>query len=156
MSNTPAASEVKAAAGGRLEFTCRRAGVSCSRLDEVTVMRHWFLRSAVIVAMVAVWRIAAANTITVNTTTAPWTAGDGRCGLLEAIYASQYRQARDACPAGNGADTIQLGAGTYPVPTALEVWSDNLTFRGPGMGSTVTVPPNPFGPSVPTGPQRAQ
>src|SRR5437868_5403918 len=65
------------------------------------------IAAAAVLAVLAAARPAAANTITVNTTTAPWTPGDGKCGLLEAVSASLLRQVRDACPAGSGTDTIQ-------------------------------------------------
>src|SRR6476659_7405656 len=38
---------------------------------------------------------------------------NGDCSLREAIQAANTDSAVDACPAGSGADTIQLLAGTY-------------------------------------------
>lgn len=38
---------------------------------------------------------------------------DGDCSLREAIQAANTDLAVDACPAGNGHDTIMLPAGTY-------------------------------------------
>lgn len=57
-------------------------------------------------------QIAHAATITVNTTTDENNT-DGDCSLREAIIAANTDTAVDACPAGSGADTIVLAAGTY-------------------------------------------
>ncbi len=62
---------------------------------------------------------AAATTITV-TTTADELNTNGNCSLREAIIAANTDTAVDACPAGNGGDTIILPAGTF-----------NLTRGGP-------------------------
>jgi CSLREA domain-containing protein len=65
----------------------------------------------------------AGTTITVNTTVDAAT--DGNCSLREAVQAANTDTAVDACPAGNGADTIDLPAGHYTlVQGPLEVTSD--------------------------------
>ena len=55
---------------------------------------------------------AQATNITV-TTTSDELNGDGDCSLREAIVAANTNAAVDACPAGTGADTITLPAGTF-------------------------------------------
>jgi len=55
---------------------------------------------------------AAGSTIAV-TTTSDATAADGQCSLREAIDAANGDVAVDTCAAGNGADTIDVPAGTY-------------------------------------------
>ena len=55
---------------------------------------------------------AALTSIGVNTAEDELNA-DGDCSLREAIRAANTDAAVDACPAGNGADTITLPAGTY-------------------------------------------
>src|SRR5262245_34500220 len=69
---------------------------------------------------------AAAATITV-TTTSDGAATDGNCTLREAVLAANSDAARDACPAGSGADTIVLSAGTY-----------NLTVTGANEDASLT------------------
>jgi CSLREA domain-containing protein len=63
------------------------------------------------ISVVAVRTVTAAA-ITVNTTDDELNA-DGDCSLREAIVAANTDTAVDACPAGSGADTINLPAGTY-------------------------------------------
>ena len=53
-----------------------------------------------------------ADTITVNTIEDELN-NDGDCSLREAVQAANSESAVDACPAGSGADTIDLPAGTY-------------------------------------------
>ena len=91
---------------------------------------------------------AAANTINV-TTTADELNSAGDCSLREAIRAANLDQRVDGCTAGNGADIINLPAGTYDFSTALigtgedEALTgdldirDDLTIIGAGMGSTI-------------------
>lgn len=88
--------------------------------------------------------IARAATISVNTTTDENNV-DGDCSLREAIIAANTDTAVDACPAGNGADTINLPAGTYLLTLAgfdtggllgdLNITAD-LTLIGSGAGTT--------------------
>jgi len=72
---------------------------------------------------------------------------DGDCSLREAIQAANTDAAVDACPAGSGADTITLPAGTYTlnIPGAgedanasgdLDITAD-LTINGAGAGATI-------------------
>ncbi|MBL8093191.1 MAG: CSLREA domain-containing protein, partial [Anaerolineales bacterium] len=58
-----------------------------------------------------------ATQITVTTTTDELNA-DGDCSLREAIVAANTNTAVDACPAGSGADTITLPAGTFTLSLA--------------------------------------
>ncbi len=85
---------------------------------------------------------ARANLISV-TTNLDSTAGDGLCSLREAVIAANTDAAVDACPAGNGADVIQLSAGTYVMGVTgagedaaatgdLDVTAD-LTIEGAGL-----------------------
>ena len=74
-------------------------------------------------------RPSAGTTITVNTT-ADDIATDGNCSLREALQAANTDTAVDACPAGNGDDTIVLSGATYTlIHGALEV-SSAVTIRG--------------------------
>lgn len=78
------------------------------------------LAVALITGVVLVTRpvpIVRAATISVNTTTDELNT-DGDCSLREAIRAANLDQAVDACPAGNGADRINLPAGTYVLTIA--------------------------------------
>ncbi len=70
---------------------------------------------------------AQATTITVTTTTDELN-GDGDCSLREAIVAANTNTAVDACPAGTGADTITLPAGTFTLTIAGT--SENLAATG--------------------------
>ncbi len=90
--------------------------------------------------------IAHAATITVNTTNDE-NNSDGDCSLREAIIAANTDTAVDACPAGNGADTITLPAGTYLLSLAgadeddaltgdLDITND-LTITGAGPALTI-------------------
>src|SRR5215212_8962612 len=69
---------------------------------------------------------ARAAVITV-TTTADELDGDGACALREAIRAANLDQAIDACPAGGGADTIEIPDGDFA-----------LTIVGTGEDAGVT------------------
>src|SRR5512135_2911791 len=84
-------------------------------------------------------------TITVTVTTDDNTV-NGNCTLREAIIAANTDKAQDACPAGHGADTVILPAGTYTLSIAgtgedagltgaLDITSD-LTLDGAGRAST--------------------
>jgi CSLREA domain-containing protein len=79
---------------------------------------------------------ATGTTITVTTTTDDHTT-NGNCSLREALQAADTDAAVDDCAAGNGADTIVLGAHTYTVSfDELEVQSD-VTMQGAGASSTL-------------------
>jgi CSLREA domain-containing protein len=91
-------------------------------------------------------RPLAPTTITVNDV-ADSMAVDGNCTLREAVQASNTDDAIDACPAGNGADTIVLPAGTYVLAIAgrnedanatgdLDIL-DAVTLTGAGAATTV-------------------
>ncbi|MEE4273802.1 MAG: choice-of-anchor Q domain-containing protein [Thermoanaerobaculales bacterium] len=83
---------------------------------------------------------AAAATIPV-TTTNPAVAADGQCSLIEAVMNANTDTANNAdCPAGSGADTIELASSAtyvfddyfvdYYGPTALPVITTEITFEG--------------------------
>ena len=87
-----------------------------------------------------------AAAITVNTV-ADENNVDGDCSLREAIIAANTDNAVDACPTGNGADTINLPAGTYILSLLgtgenaaatgdLDITKD-LTLLGAGKTSTI-------------------
>lgn len=88
---------------------------------------------------------AGAATLLVSTT-ADDTTTNGNCTLREAVIAANTDSAVDACPAGSGADTITLSAGTYMLdePGALEDDSlagdldiaTDLTITGAGKATT--------------------
>jgi CSLREA domain-containing protein len=89
---------------------------------------------------------AYAAAITVTTTDDELNA-DGDCSLREAIQAANTDAAVDACPAGSGADTITLPAGTYTLAIAgagedanatgdLDITAD-LTINGAGAAATI-------------------
>jgi CSLREA domain-containing protein len=86
---------------------------------------------------------AATITLTTNLDTFP---GDHLCSLREAILAANTDTAVDACPAGNGADTLILPAGEYILSLAginenaaltgdLDITED-LIITGAGSGAT--------------------
>lgn len=89
---------------------------------------------------------AQAATITV-TTAADELNSDGDCSLREAIRAANLDTAVDACPAGSGADSIVLPAGTYTltingaseeaaVTGDLDILQD-VTIQGAGNAGTI-------------------
>ena len=88
----------------------------------------------------------ASTTITVNTF-ADDLAANGNCTLREAIQAANTDSTVDACPAGSGADTIVLAAGTYTLTIAGASEDANatgdfditnaLTIIGAGPAATV-------------------
>lgn len=81
--------------------------------------------------------VAWAAAITVTTTDDELNT-DGDCSLREAVAAANGDVATDACPAGNGADSITLPAGTYGFTTASELLiTEDLSIVGAGRGATV-------------------
>jgi len=70
---------------------------------------HLLWLSAAVLLMSLITTPVGATTIVVNTVTDELNQ-DGDCSLREAIQAANTDQAVDACPAGSGADTIQLGS----------------------------------------------
>ena len=92
---------------------------------------------------------AYAASITVTTTDDELNA-DGDCSLREAIQAANTDTAIDACPAGSGADTIIVPAGTYILSISvsedapeydneqgdLDIGSD-VTIQGDGAATTI-------------------
>ncbi len=76
----------------------------------------------------------AATTITVTSTADPATpVVDGDCTLREAVLAANTDTAVDGCPAGSGADTIVLPAGTFTMLSGLRVGAP-VTFVGTNSG----------------------
>jgi CSLREA domain-containing protein len=65
-------------------------------------------------------------TINVNTT-ADELNSDSDCSLREAVRAANLDTAVDACPAGNGADTINIPAGSYTITISGTGEDDALT-----------------------------
>lgn len=88
----------------------------------------------------------ASTTITVTTVEDELNA-DGDCSLREAIQAANTDAAVDACPAGSGADTILVPAGTYTIALTGNEEDDNetgdwdiksdVTLEGAGVGATI-------------------
>ena len=90
---------------------------------------------------------AAAATINVTTTTDELNS-DGDCSLREAIIAANTDTAVDNCPAGNGADTINVPAGNYVFSGLLSGTEEqaaatgdldingDLTIVGAGLATT--------------------
>ncbi|MEJ7584596.1 MAG: choice-of-anchor Q domain-containing protein [Acidimicrobiales bacterium] len=86
------------------------------------------------------------TTLTV-TTTVDELNNDGDCSLREAARASNLDAPVDACPAGNGADTIALGVGTYRLTVVGQReqeglagdldFLDSVTINGAGSGATI-------------------
>jgi CSLREA domain-containing protein len=94
----------------------------------------------------ALFAPAVRATVITVTTTADENNSNGDCSLREAVIAANQDQAQGACPAGNGADTIKLPAGTYVLTITgtvenasltgdLDISSD-LTIDGAGQGDT--------------------
>lgn len=90
--------------------------------------------------------VSATSIITVTTTDDELNT-DGDCSLREAIQAANTDSAVDACPAGTGADTITVPAGTYTLTIAgasedanatgdLDI-TGSVTINGAGVGTTV-------------------
>src|SRR5512138_3483614 len=106
------------------------------------------LSAAVVMGVILALRpmlIVHAATISVNTTTDELNS-DGDCSLREAIIAANTDAAVDACPAGNGADEINLPTGIYTLTIVganedaaqtgdLDITA-NLTLVGAGRANT--------------------
>src|SRR3712207_11786 len=105
------------------------------------------LVTASLVAGIALAAISAppvhAATITV-TTTIDEVNDDGDCSLREAQTAANTDEVVDACPAGSGADSISLPAGTYALTVSgngttagdLDI-TDDTTLIGAGPANTI-------------------
>lgn len=108
-----------------------------------------FIRASLALVLVAglAWAAAPAQAATIAvTTTADELNADGDCSLREAIVAANTDAAVDACPAGSGADTINLASGaTYALTisvadaslgaTGLPTVTSDITLQG--NGSTI-------------------
>src|SRR5258708_6536125 len=95
--------------------------------------------------MLSLVQLAHAATINV-TANAVDTVVNGNCSLIEAIQAAETNTAVDACPAGSGADTINVPAGTYTLSVVnnvaagsngLPLIASTITLVGAGAGSTI-------------------
>ena len=132
-------------------------------MREQTIDRsHWTLALALILGLglafgLTTWASAqggapsaadapSGTTITVNTEDDELN-NDNDCSLREALQAANTDAAVDACPAGNGWDTIMVPAGTYILTKAgagedanatgdLDV-RDSVTILGAGAGTTI-------------------
>jgi len=86
------------------------------RFDFMTIRSDLSGRIFSTAALIAVFMLCAAQawaaTISVNTADIAAISGDGKCSLSEAIQAANTDTAVDACPAGSGADVIELQANT--------------------------------------------
>jgi len=104
--------------------------------------------AGLVVGLVLTWwsPVAHAATITVTTTVDELLTGGG-CSLREAIRAANLDMAGGGCPAGSGADTISLPAGTFKLTLAgrdedrgftgdLDITA-GLTIVGAGASSTI-------------------
>ncbi|MFN7952517.1 MAG: choice-of-anchor Q domain-containing protein [bacterium] len=92
--------------------------------------------------------IARAATITVTSTADDYDQGpNGNCTLREAVIATNTDLSVDACPAGSGADTIDVPAGSYAL-SVFGIYEDAaargdlditapVTIHGAGMRATV-------------------
>jgi len=120
-----------------------------SKLNLLAQVTRLVLAAALLVGVtltVAPAPRAYAATITVTTTNDELN-NDGDCSLREAIRAANTNGAMDACPAGSGADTINLPSGTYTLSITgmneeagltgdLDIAS-GLTLAGAGTTSTI-------------------
>jgi CSLREA domain-containing protein len=117
--------------------------------------RNWIIKTISVLVLIALAgylgfstlavRTALAGTITVDTIDDELNT-DGDCSLREAIVAANTDTAVDACPAGNGADIINLPAGTYILSLVgdddnasagdLDITQD-LTLTGAGPLQTI-------------------
>ncbi|HEX9922964.1 MAG TPA: CSLREA domain-containing protein, partial [Anaerolineae bacterium] len=111
--------------------------------------RLWRLYLAGLIALLALLSlpipIVQAATITVNTTDDEFNT-DGDCSLREAIIAANTDAVVDNCPAGSGADIIDLPAGTYVLTIGgnedaalagdLDLTAD-VTITGAGQTTTI-------------------
>jgi CSLREA domain-containing protein len=116
--------------------------ITIARAARVGLVGALFVSSLLVLRPALTVRAA---TISVNTTTDENNT-DGDCSLREAIIAANTDTAVDACPAGNGADTIILPTGTFTFTLAgtseneaatgdLDIL-DDLTLTGDGAAST--------------------
>jgi CSLREA domain-containing protein len=64
------------------------------------------------------------------TTFADALSSPGDCSLREAIQAANTDAAVDACPAGSGADIIQLSAGTYTLALPIAMGGGDISISG--------------------------
>ncbi|HEX6288136.1 MAG TPA: PA14 domain-containing protein [Herpetosiphonaceae bacterium] len=83
-------------------------------------------------------RTALAASITV-TTTVDEVSANGQCSLREAVRAANLDQAVGGCPAGSGADTIMLPAGTYPLTRTAQPDDDESLVGDLDMTGEVTL-----------------
>lgn len=117
---------------------------------------QWIAILALLIALVYAvvpTSIGKASTVITVTTTSDTLKTDGFCSLREAVIAANTDHASSSqageCPAGSGADTIIVPAGTYtltknnsgtasPSTGDLDVTSD-VTIQGAGPGKTIII-----------------
>jgi CSLREA domain-containing protein len=124
--------------GGSFEMTLRfrRSG-----------LYYVVLAAAVVLAALGYAPVARADTTIIVTTTEDELIDNGNCSLREAILAANTGAPVDACPAGTGAVTIEVPAGTYQLAIPgrgedgnqtgdLDIWND-VTITGAGSEATI-------------------
>ena len=100
------------------------------------MFQHRFNRVALAVAAALAPAAASAAVLTV-TTLADADAADGACSLREAIVAANGDAAHQECPAGSGADEIEIAvAGTIALTADLPAITTSLTVRGLGAAES--------------------
>lgn len=119
--------------------TTRRSGRGQHRR---ALVRGVGLAGALVVASLAPTHVAMAGTTIRVTTTSSAVADDGACSLPEAVAAANQDQPSGRmageCPAGAGADTIVIPAGTYAVtPTYPLFLYFDTAVQGGGPDTTV-------------------
>lgn len=93
--------------------------------------RFVLLAALLFLAGALLWAAQPAGAATIAVTTAADELNsDGDCSLREAIRAANNDTAVDACPAGDGADTITLPAGDYWFDPALGAPGEDLAATG--------------------------
>jgi CSLREA domain-containing protein len=97
------------------------------RIRHLVVTATLLLCFSLIIGFAAKTSARASTTITVTTTTDELNQ-NGNCSLREAIQAANTDAAVDACPAGNGADTIILSSGFYTL--TIPGWGENANQTG--------------------------
>jgi uncharacterized repeat protein (TIGR01451 family)/CSLREA domain-containing protein len=91
---------------------------------ERPVWRNFLLAGLLFVSLLGVSMIPAtpgrASSVIVVTTTSDAIGPDGLCSLREAVIAANSNTSFNGCPAGSGADTIDLSS-NFPAPTTFQI-----------------------------------
>ena len=98
----------------------------------------WIAASLLVSLFLSSASVAHATTISVTIFNDNFT-NDGNCSLREAVEAANTDTAVDGCPAGAGADTIDLPVGTYSLSltTGLIVTGGTVTIQSSGGTATI-------------------